>query len=289
MSDTSGAAAPPGFMNMIGDTVGLPGLLSSGAIVGSKIPGLLARYGSSALGSLAGGPLTAGLTAAQVMSPTPANQGEQPFYIRTSAGKIVPNPANPIVRERMQAQTQPAMQTAPAAPAQVPGSAPVLPAGFSGAPPQAPAAGGIGSDHSSTPWQSAMPAPQMLPANPGMPAQPAAAMTAPPPNLYNGPGSSSFGAGDSAPGAGSPNANLNSFLQQFLKGGAGQNAMASAQPAAPAAGPYGTASSDNLSAVGSALQKLFAPSSQTGVVGGAGSMSVPTFGTDGGFLSGLFK
>jgi hypothetical protein len=83
-----------------------------------------------------------------------------------------------------------------------------------------------------------------------------------------------------APGAstgGIPNAaNLKTFLNQFLKGSP-QPAAAPTQQQGINAGPFGTMQSSN-SQIMPALAKLFGGSSgPTNVVGGAGSMPVPTF------------
>src|ERR1035437_1728572 len=208
MSDVNGATPPPGYTAMLGDTIGLPGLIASGRLVGSQNPGLPARYGASAGGSLAGGTLTAALTAAQVMSPTAANAGEIPQYIKDPAtGSWVPNPAakdQQLLKQAGQpASAFPSGQVGALSP--MPGSSPfpLQPNGMNptGAAPM-PDAGALSPMSSAMDAQAsspvplptprpAMPAPLPAPPQPQAPLSlappaPGLTVTAPPPNVYNG-------------------------------------------------------------------------------------------------------
>lgn len=251
MNDVTGASGtpPPGFMSMMGDTVGLPGLLASGGLATSKILPLIARYGASAGGALAGGPLTAAITAMQALRPTPA-EGGGPLYVKDASGRWVPNRANPTVQEAIAKNPQLAgtwqASGANGAMSPMPGSEPfplqpngMNPTGQAPLPsaPLAPA-----PTPTTAPMTQAMSAqaqqPVPLPTpRPNIPppqaqapaiAPPAPGPTAPPPNLYNGPGSQNFGQGGvaggaqpSVPGAIPNGANITSALQKLMSGNGG--------------------------------------------------------------------
>lgn len=134
--------------------------------------------------------------------------------------------------------------------------------------------GGIGSDHSSMPWNAPAPA-QAAPMN-----QPFARTPAPP-NLYNGPGSPNFNASAQAPGA--PD-----FSTGGQQGGQGllpkmMNAFQGFQGGGGTSAPGSNGLLPKLSGDISNLSNFFSGPSM--VVGGAGSMAVPTFGAG---LAGLF-
>lgn len=237
---------PPGFAAMMGDTLGPLGMLGvgrslygAGKLAATKIPSLLARYGASAGGSLAASPITgiaAGLTGLTPFeSPLlgardgsfQANKGEQDMYVKDPAtGQWVPNPANPLAKS--QALLKQSMSPATAA-------TPPTPTPTVAAPMQAAMASQAAAPVP-MPAPAPMPNPTAPPAAPMSLAPPGAGTTPPPANLYNGPGSMSYGQGG-APGAtpatgGIPNgANITSVLQKLFNG----NASAIGQPQAPQA------------------------------------------------------
>lgn len=183
-NQSSQSSGPPGLMAMYGDTVGLPGLLASGALGTSTIGKLLGKYGSSALkagsslGRLGAGGLAAVASAFGAgLTPwehTPfgwgdgsfgAGKGETPQYIKDPAtGAYVPNPDPAVLQQAAPQGMTPAGATPPPTPMAAPAAA--------------------------SPMQTAM-APAGQPAPPPQPASPAPVpsdplSTTPPPNFGQG-------------------------------------------------------------------------------------------------------
>jgi hypothetical protein len=211
----------PSWWQQAGDSLGFPGVAGLGYTGARYGLPALARYGLGAGASLAAAPVAAGMTAASVMQPTPANAGEQPLYVKDARGNLVPNTANPTVRAMLarnpgsampwqmggQAPVSPMPATSPF-PTQQNGMNPQTPspmaqamsAGPPAPPPQAAAPPTTASvpmpqqrpPMMNVPMPMARPSPSMAPlplnANP-------ASYTQPPTNLYNGPGSQNFGMG----------------------------------------------------------------------------------------------
>lgn len=198
-------ATTPSWWEQLGDQIGLPGVAAAGYGATKAVPSVLstlARYGLGVGGSLAAAPLTAGLTAASVMSPQPTNTGEVPFYIRNAQGQMVPNPA-----------AQPTLFNPGAAP-QAPASAPTPAPAPSPAPS---AAAAQGQPPAGVPLPQARP--QMAPPQPTpmniLPQTQAAAAQG---DFYNGPGSlnySPFSASQNNSG-GSNSANGKALIQKFM-------------------------------------------------------------------------
>ena len=241
--------APPGFMRMLGDTIGLPGLLASGALGTSTIAKLLGKYGSSALNTAKGLATPAGAMRGLGLGATAfgagltpwegrgdgsfgAGQGEIPQYIKDGSGAWVPNPATKdqqLLKQAGQPATAfPSGQVGALSP--MPGSSPfpLQPNGMNptGAPPM-PDAAALSPMSAAMDAQASAPVPlptprpaAPAPQAPGAPlslAPPSPGPTAPP-NFYNGPGSQNFGMGGTAPGAqtGGPGALEN--LQKLFSG-----------------------------------------------------------------------
>lgn len=222
----------------IGDTVGLPGL-AAGGYTGAKIAGGIGRHLLRAGGLFAGAPGVAAMTAAGILEPTPAGQGEQPIYVRNPAtGQMMLNPNNPAANPQSLQPSAPAT-AAVGAPAAAPPSpsAPAGASGFSGSPMspmpasypfptqangmsppdpsvlQAPASQNPGPQSGNVPLPQARPA-QAPWRNPDTAAggqkpwiNPDTGMPMPQggpqmPDFYNGPGSMNFGQGGAQGGGG---------------------------------------------------------------------------------------
>lgn len=146
MSNATYSNSSSPWWEQLGDTLGIPGIASLGAGAARLAPGILSKiggYGAAAAGGLAAAPLTGALTAASVMSPTPANGGEAPMYIPDGKGGWMPNPANPLATKQgaAVAQQPPAQGGGPYAGS--PGPSPMQMAMTT--PPPAPAAPPVGS------------------------------------------------------------------------------------------------------------------------------------------------
>lgn len=253
MSDT------PNWMNTYGDTVGLPGLLSTG-LLGAQAAKGIGRAGLSAIRGIAGAPFAGASAFLYGMgdgrnASTAANAGEKDIYVRGPDGRWMLNPNNPAVSMGNQSPMSPMpasdpwpmqangmnpanpslfQQFAPAAPQAAPAAAapPVAATPGPSSPPggASPPPGSVGSplNGSGLPRVFASPDDQkMLAGNPtadqvvdayqrvgGWP------KTQPPPGLYNGPGSSSFGAGDGQPAGG-----VAGLMDLFKGGTAASNAL----------------------------------------------------------------
>lgn len=226
------------WWQQLGDTVGFPGVAAA-TYSGAKLMPSLARYGLGAATGLAAAPAAAAMTAASVMQPTSANAGEQPLYVKDAQGNWVPNMANPIVSAKLKGQQPPTPFQAsgnnqPLSPMPAVAPWPLQQNGMNptGNPPQ-PSAQPQPSPMTTTMAQGPaasvpLPTPRPQFANVPMPpprpmapplslAPPSPGPTAPPANLYSGPGSQNFGmgavTGDNGSGTWSTQSPL---MQRFL-------------------------------------------------------------------------
>lgn len=229
------------WFNNFGDTVGLPGLAAAG-YGGYKAATAAGRYGLNAVRGFAGAPLsalaafTAGLTPQEWSGRDGsfgAGKGEQDLYTRGPDGQMTPTLAGDQL-----ALSQSALPPPPSAP-------PLPPPTNVGAAPGAspPAAAGPSPQSGGAPGPMAF-APPSAPPQPFTPPQVTGSTpapsglgsqlpqpgpgTQPPPNMYNGPGSSSFGAGDQAPGGGTGSLGGAMDLAKFLGGGMSNTDMSKA-------------------------------------------------------------
>lgn len=122
-------------MQGFGDYLGIPGMVAVSGYLGSKLPAAFraaAPYVARGAG-LASGPLGTALLANDVLTPTPANEGENPYYVRDpKSGAMVLNSAaaqssKDLLKQAADTIDHGAAAPTAAAPAPAPNSATSIP------------------------------------------------------------------------------------------------------------------------------------------------------------------